>query len=168
MKKLDWITWKTLESELINPDEIEDKLKDIYKEYNSYMNPVVYETVKYEIDNGGLHKNAFIINHRSPANEVGNKIISDIEEVKELVDKLIKSVKEDAIEQRKIEIKILIKKIEEKIEKDKKLIENSKEAQKKYTDTSLYEASNSIQGVINITQERIDLLTKKIERLSSL
>ena len=167
MKKIDWITWKTEESELINPNEIVDKLTDIYQDYNSYMNPVVYEGIKYETINGGLNKEALIIDNRSPATEVANKIMSDIEEVKQLIDSLINSVKEDAIEQRKIEINYLIKKIEEKIEQDKKLIKKSKEAQLKYIDTSLSETSESIQVVIDITQERINMLTKKIESLTS-
>ena len=131
------------------------------------MNPVVYEGIKYETINGGLNKEALIIDNRSPATEVANKIMSDIEEVKQLIDSLINSVKEDAIEQRKIEINYLIKKIEEKIEQDKKLIKKSKEAQLKYIDTSLSETSESIQVVIDITQERINMLTKKIESLTS-
>lgn len=166
MEKYDWITWKTEEAELINPEEIEKNLKDIYKNYNSYMNPVIYENIKFEINKGGLNKEALIIDNRSPATEVANKIISDIEEVKDLINKLIESVKNDALEQRKIETKLLISRIEEKIEKDKKLIENSKNAQLKYIDTSLSEASNSIQVVIEITKKRIDLLTKKIESLT--
>ena len=168
MKKIDWITWKTEESELINPNEIVDKLTDIFKDYNSYMNPVVYEGIKYETINGGLNKEALIIDNRSPATEVANKIMSDIEEVKELINSLINSVKEDAIEQRKIETKYLILQIEEKIEQDKELIKNSKEAQLKYVNTSLSDTSESIQVVIDITQERINLLAKKIERLISI
>ena len=135
MKNLQWITWETEERELINPKEIENKLKEIYQDYNSYMNPVVYEGIKYETNLGGLNKEALIIDNRSPATEVANKIMSDIEEVKDLIDSLIENVRLDAIEQRKIEEKYLVSKIEEKIAKDKKLIENSKIAQLKYIDT---------------------------------
>lgn len=166
MGNLEWITWKTEEDELINPVAIVNKLKEIYTDYNSYMNPVVYEGIKHEIDKGGLNKEAFTIDGRSPATDVANKIISDIEEVKDLINSFIEKVEEDAIIQRKMEIKKLISKIEEKIQKDKKLIENSKNAQLKYNETSLSEASNSIQVVIEITQKRIDFLTKKIERLT--
>ena len=92
MKNLQWITWETEERELINPKEIENKLKEIYQDYNSYMNPVVYEGIKYETNLGGLNKEALIIDNRSPATEVANKIMSDIEEVKDLIDSLIEKL----------------------------------------------------------------------------
>ena len=166
MIRLDWITWKTEESELINPEEIVEKLKVRFQDYNSYMNPVVNESIKHEVENGGLNKNAFIINDRSPANEVANKIMSDIQEVKDMTNALIESVRLEAQEQRKREINQLILKIEEKIEKDKKLIENSKDVQQKYLQSSLEETSENIQTIIEITRKRINLLTRKLESLN--
>ena len=50
MIRLDWITWKTEESELINPEEIVEKLKVRFQDYNSYMNPVVNESRKWWIE----------------------------------------------------------------------------------------------------------------------
>lgn len=166
MIRLDWITWKTEESELINPEEIVEKLKVRFQDYNSYMNPVVNESIKHEVENGGLNKNAFIINDRSPANEVANKIMSDIQEVKDMTNALIESVRLEAQEQRKREVNQLILKIEEKIEKDKKLIENSKDVQQKYLQSSLEETSENIQTIIQITRKRINLLTRKLESLN--
>ena len=166
MIRLDWITWKTEESELINPEEIVEKLKVRFQDYNSYMNPVVNESIKHEVENGGLNKNAFIINDRGPANEVANKIMSDIQEVKDMTNALIESVRLEAQEQRKREVNQLILKIEEKIEKDKKLIENSKDVQQKYLQSSLEETSENIQTIIEITRKRINLLTRKLESLN--
>lgn len=166
MIRLDWITWKTEESELINPEEIVEKLKVRFQDYNSYMNPVVNESIKHEVENGGLNKNAFIINDRSPANEVANKIMSDIQEVKDMTNALIESVRLEAQEQRKREVNQLILKIEEKIEKDKKLIENSKDVQQKYLQSSLEKTSENIQTIIEITRKRINLLTRKLESLN--
>lgn len=166
MKNLEWITWKTEESELINPQEIVEKLNALYQDYNSYMNPVVYEGIKHEKANGGLNKEAFIIDNKSPATEVANKIMSDIDEIKDMINNLIESARLDAEEQRKLELRLLIQKIEEKIEKDKRLIENSKGAQLKYQGTELSETSDSIQVVINVAKKRIELLTKKLESLS--
>ena len=93
MKKLEWITWKTEESELINPEELVEKLKERFQDYNAYMNPVVNESLKYEVAQGGLNKEAFVMNGRSPATEVANKIMSDIVEVKEMTEALIESIK---------------------------------------------------------------------------
>ena len=119
-----------------------------------------------KVENGGLNKNAFIINDRSPANEVANKIMSDIQEVKDMTNALIESVRLEAQEQRKREVNQLILKIEEKIEKDKKLIENSKDVQQKYLQSSLEETSENIQTIIEITRKRINLLTRKLESLN--
>ncbi len=166
MKRLEWITWKTEESELINPNELVEKLKERFQDYNSYMNPVVNENLKYEVANGGLNKDAFVLDGRSPATEVANKIMSDINEVKDMTEALIESIRLDALEQRKREVHQLVLKIEEKIEKDKRLIENSKEAQQKYIQSSLSATSDSIQTIIDITQRRINLLTKKLESLN--
>ena len=55
MNKLDWITWKTEESELINPNEIVENLMDKFQDYNSYMNPVINESIKYEVNKGGFN-----------------------------------------------------------------------------------------------------------------
>lgn len=166
MIRLDWITWKTEESELINPNEIIETLKDKFQSYNSYMNPVVNENIKYEVDNGGLNKEAFKIDDRSPATAVANKIMSDIQEVKDMTETLIENVRIEAEEQRKRELNQLILKIEEKIEKDKRLIENSKDVQQKYLQQDLTDTSNSIQTIIDITQNRINYLTMKLERLN--
>ena len=124
MKRLEWITWKTEETELINPDELVEKLKERFQDYNSYMNPVVNEN-------------------------------------------LIETIRLDALEQRKREVHQLVLKIEEKIEKDKRLIENSKEAQQKYIQSSLSETSDNMQTVIDLTQKRINLLTKKLESITN-
>ena len=48
MSKVDWITWKTDSKEIINPEKLTDKINDIYTDFNSYMNPVIYENIKYE------------------------------------------------------------------------------------------------------------------------
>ncbi len=166
MNKLDWITWKTEESEIINPEQTVETLKEKFLSYNSYMNPVVNETIKHEVLHGGLNKEVFTINGKSPATEVGNKILSDIQEVKDMTIALIENIRMDAESQRKIEKQQLILKIEEKIEKDKKLIKNSQEAQLKYKETPLSDTSESIQTIIDLTQKRIRQLEEKIERLN--
>ena len=82
--------------------------------------------------------------------------MSDIQEVKDMTNALIESVRLEAQEQRKREVNQLILKIEEKIEKDKKLIENSKDVQQKYLQSSLEETSENIQTIIEITRKRIN------------
>ena len=129
------------ESMIFNPAGMAfmDKTVDLSASVSGVISDVsaVHEGIKYETNLGGLNKETLIIDNRSPATEVANKIMSDIEEVKDLIDSLIENVRLDAVEQRKIEEKYLS------------------------------EASESIQVVIEITQKRIDALTKKLESITN-
>ena len=69
MSKVDWITWKTDVTDIITPEKVIDSVTDSYNEFNSYMNPVIYENIKYEIINGGLDKSSINILGHSPANK---------------------------------------------------------------------------------------------------
>ena len=65
MSKVDWITWKTDVTDIINPEKVIDSVTDSYNEFNSYMNPVIYENLKYEVINGGLDKSSINIHYPS-------------------------------------------------------------------------------------------------------
>ena len=56
MSKVDWITWKTNPKEIINPNIIDDNIQDSFNNYNEYMNPLIYDQIKHEIDKGILGK----------------------------------------------------------------------------------------------------------------
>ena len=115
MAKVDWITWKTYPSELINPHMILNKMDELFGEYNTYMHPIVYETIKSEILNGGLSPLAFQISGESPSNELANQIMKKIEDIENTYYELYNVVNMISIEQKNIEKRQLIDAIDEKI-----------------------------------------------------
>ena len=121
MSKVDWITWKTDSKEIINPDKLTDKINDIYTDFNSYMNPVIYENIKYETINGRLNKSSINIMGATPANEMAINILNNIDEIKSTLENIKLQVENSSSEQKKIEKNQLITAIEDKIAEEKKL-----------------------------------------------
>lgn len=119
MSKVDWITWKTDSNEIINPDKLTDKINDLYTDFNSYMNPVIYENIKYETINGGLDKASINIMGLTPANEMAINILNNIDDIKSTLENIKLQVENSASEQKEIEKNQLINAIEEKIEEEK-------------------------------------------------
>lgn len=121
MSKVDWITWKTDSKEIINPEKLTDKINDMYTDFNSYMNPVIYENIKYETINGGLDKSSINITGATPANEMAINILNNIDEIKSTLENIKLQVENSASEQKKIEKNQLVTAIEDKIAEEKKL-----------------------------------------------
>ena len=121
MSKVDWITWKTDSKEIINPDKLTDKINDIYTDFNSYMNPVIYENIKYETINGGLDKSSINIMGATPANEMAINILNNIDEIKSTLENIKLQVENSSSEHKKIEKNQLITAIEDKIAEEKEL-----------------------------------------------
>lgn len=119
MSKVDWITWKTDSNEIINPDKLTDKINDLYTDFNSYMNPVIYENIKYETINGGLDKASINIMGVTPANEMAINILNNIDDIKSTLENIKLQVENSSSEQKEIEKNQLINAIEEKIEEEK-------------------------------------------------
>ena len=128
MSKVDWITWKTDSKEIINPEKLTDKINDIYTDFNSYMNPVIYENIKYETINGGLDKSSINIMGATPANEMAINILNNIDEIKSTLENIKLQVENSSSEQKKIEKNQLITAIEDKIAEEKKISIKSLEA----------------------------------------
>ena len=79
MAKVDWITWKTSSKEIINPNIIVENIQNSYSEYNEYMNPLVYDQIKNELDNGILAKDKLSITGNTPLNKIACDIINKID-----------------------------------------------------------------------------------------
>ena len=166
MSKVDWITWKTNPSEIINPQEIVDKIDKLYENYNTYMNPIVYENLKMEILNGGLSQDSFSINGRSPSNEIAIDILKRIENIKKMSEYLRNSIMNFSLEQKNIEKQQLLKAIHEKIQNEKAIIQRIQSNQYIQDDISYVNTNN--QDMIEITTDRIQKLEQKMEYVQSL
>jgi hypothetical protein len=133
MAKVDWITWKTYPSEIINPQMIVDKLEGLFENYNTYMNPIVYETMKAEILNGGLSPFAFQISGQSPSNELAIQIIKKIEDIKNTYYELNTVVNAITTEQKEIEKRQLVDAIDEKINSERNVQNETKDEEMIHT-----------------------------------
>ena len=125
MAKVDWITWKTDPKDIIDPKRIEEQIDGYYQNFNSYINPVVYEGIKHEVLNGGLDKASLNIIGYSPANESAINILNDIDEIKSIIENIKRDVIISAEEQRQIEKLQLIEAIKNKIIQEEELKDNS-------------------------------------------
>lgn len=121
MSKVDWITWKTDVTDIINPEKVIDSVTDSYNEFNSYMNPVIYENLKYEVINGGLDKSSINILGHSPANEIALNILNNIDEIKSIIENLKLQIENATEEQKKIEKDQLVNALDKKIEDEKQI-----------------------------------------------
>ncbi len=166
MSKVDWITWKTSPNEIINPQEINDTIDRLFENYNTYMNPIVYENLKMEILKGGLSQDAFCVNGRSPSNEMAIDILKKIEEIKKTIVKLQQSILEVSLEQKNIEKQQLLMAIQEKIQSEKSLINRIQS--NRSIQSNISQMGSSSQDIIDIANDRIHKLEQKKEYVQSL
>ena len=166
MSNIDWITWKTNPKELLNVESIEDKLIECFQEYNTYMNPVVYEQIKHEVYFGGLDKETLSIMGITPANEMGIDILNCIDEIKTIYNNLKEKILEQAKEQRDNEKQQLIKKIEEKISIEKSLL--NKIITSKAIKGELIDLGENPEEIVEIINNRISKLNERLEIAKSI
>jgi len=157
MAKVDWITWKTDPKDIINPKRIEEQIDGYYQNFNSYINPVVYEGIKHEVLNGGLDKASLNIIGYSPANESAINILNDIDEIKSIIENVKRDVIISAEEQRQIEKLQLIEAIKNKIIQEEEL----KEA-------SIRKEPNRTVEIAELFKERIKRLEERLTIAKSL
>lgn len=161
MSKVDWINWKTDSKEIINPKEVSDKIMDCFKNYNTYMNPVVYEQIKYEINKGGLSKEAYNMMGTSPTNEIAIDIINKIDEIKQVMLNLEDEVASLAEEQKKIEKEQLIFEIKKKLSKEEKVLENV--IKNEEIKNHIIEMGEQPEDIIHIIKDRINKLNERLQ-----
>lgn len=166
MSKVDWITWKTNPEEIIDPKKVLSQIQDSYQKYNSYMNPLVYEQVKYEINKGGLGKDSLEIMGIAPANEMAISIINKIDEIKKIFDNLQEEIIDSVTEQKSIEKNQLIEAIEEKKSKEEELLKSVINDEK--VRAHITSIGGTIEDVIYLLNYRINKLNERLEIAKSL
>ena len=166
MSKVDWITWKTNPKEIINPNIIEDNINNNFQNYNTYMNPVVYEQIKHEINSGILGKDKMISMYDAPVNEISLEILSKIDEIKTVIDNLIVNVKKSTEEQKQIEKQQLVDEIETKIKKEQKTLNSVKVNEN--MQNKIINMGGNPNDVVYIIEDRINKLKERLETARSL
>ena len=168
MAKVDWITWKTDISEIINPDKILENLNDLFNDYNCYMNSVVYEELNHEVTVGGLDKYSLNIVGTSPANETALNILNRIDDIKTTIENLKNKVYNSAVEQKNIEKQQLINCIEEKILEEEKILSNTVSLRERISTNTEIVDINTVNDIIEITNEKINKLKERLELAKSI
>ena len=166
MAKVDWINWKTDTKEIICPGKLEDKINETFLNYNTYMNPVIYEEIKYETNRGGLSKDALNVMGDSPANDIATDILNKIDEIKQVMNELKKDVVNTAEEQKQIEKDQLIFEIEKKLKREEKVKENAINSED--FKSQILEMGEKPEAIISIVNDRIEKLKERLEIAKSL
>ena len=166
MAKVDWITWKTDPKELLNVEDMENKLNECFQDYNTYMNPVVYEQIKHEVNFGGLDKESLCIMGNSPANEMGNDILNCIDEIKTIYNSLKEKIIEQTKNQRESEKKQLIAALEEKIKSEEQLLNKTITSEGQKDNAEFIEKSP--EEIVEIIKDRIVKLNERLEIAKSI
>ena len=166
MAKVDWITWKTDPKELLNVEDMENKLNECFQDYNTYMNPVVYEQIKHEVNFGGLDKESLCIMGNSPANEMGNDILNCIDEIKTIYNSLKEKIIEQTKNQRESEKKQLIAVLEEKIKSEEQLLNKTITSEGQKDNAEFIEKSP--EEIVEIIKDRIVKLNERLEIAKSI
>ena len=166
MSNIDWITWKTNPKELLNVESIEDKLIECFQEYNTYMNPVVYEQIKHEVYFGGLDKESLSIMGITPANEMGIDILNCIDEIKTIYNSLKEKIIEQTKNQRESEKKQLIAALEEKIKSEEQLLNKTITSEGQKDNAEFIEKSP--EEIVEIIKDRIVKLNERLEIAKSI
>ena len=168
MAKTDWITWKTNTNEIINPDTVMVRIKDILTNYKNYMNNVVVSEIRNEIVKGGLSQNSLNILGTSPAYEEAKNITVSIDQVNEEIDQFINKVNNLLIEQKKIEKQELIDAITNKLLEEESKLTNTLNLKAKLSDNNNVISIDDVNEVIEITSERIKRLKERLDLAKAL
>ena len=168
MSKVDWITWKTNVEEIINPSEELQIIKEKVLAYINQLETHVTEELNRELTKGGLEKDTFDIMGISPANDTAKKIVNVIDNMKQNLNTFIVDITKQLDEQKQIEKEQLINAIEEKINEEKKKLENTQILQSKLINNNQIVSNEDVNEIISVTKERINMLIRRLNVAKSL
>ena len=160
MAKVDWITWKTDPSEIINPKLVNEKIDELFLNYDNYMKPSIYDEIKKEIIEGGLSEGAYSIADSNPINTLAVDILGKIDDIESTVEKIKNSITNTLIEQKESEKEQLISAVREKIlieEELKRRIETNENVR-----TNIMALGNDPDDIIDIINDRLNRLNSKL------
>lgn len=167
MPKVDWITWKTDTKEIINPQAILEEIDEKILEYHNYINSRIIESITSEVEKGGLNKENLRINGISPAQSQAQKILQNLNDIDNEIEKLKRKIKNSIEEQKRIEKEQLITEIESKISEEEKIRNNTVSFNEKLQVNNNIMDKDTIQDIIDIADERIKELKSRLEQAKS-
>lgn len=163
MAAVDWINWKTEPKEIMNPDLVSEKANEIFRDYYVYMNSVVRENIKFEINRGGLDQNSLNLLGENPAYEKAKMIINHIDQVKEKIEVLKKEIVQSAEEQKRLEKEQLINCIENKLKEEELKKQNTISLKNRLPENNTYITKEEVEEIIDSTEDRIKRLQERLD-----
>ena len=154
--------WKTNPKEIISPQRVEDSVMEIYQDFNTVVNPIIYEQIKHEMTSGGLSQTAFTVSGESVANKKAREILKLIDKIKEEMEALKKGIVDSSKEQKEIEKKQLIEALNEKIEIEKVYLESIPNSELNYS------TGNSKKELEAVAKDRLKKLQERLDRVKAL
>ena len=167
MAKVDWITWKTNKEEIINPNSIQDKINDRVDD-NSLINNRIKDIITSEIYRGGLDCSSLSIMGTSPANEKAMKIINNIDDIQNILERLKDNIYTSTEEQKKIEKEELIESIQNKLLEEEKILNNKISIREKLDNINTLISQKELDSIIESSNDRINKLKERLDAAKSL
>ena len=157
MSKVDWITWNTDPKEILNPNEIVEKITMGYQDYNNFVTSRITENLKKEMETGGLNRISLNVYGNSPAYEKTTNILNHMNEITILFDSFKKRLKTS------LEKSQLIQAIEEKISEEKKKLDNTELLKNRVSTSNQSISLEQVEEIIQGCRDRIERLQEKLE-----
>ena len=167
MAKVDWITWKTNKDEIIDPTSILNKVNDEIDD-NIIIHNKIKDIITSEIYRGGLDCTSLNIMGASPANEKANKIISNINDIQNVLEILKTNIYTSTQEQKKIEKQELIDAIEAKLLEEEKILNNKLAIREKLDSINTLISQKELDSIIASSNDRINKLKERLDMAKSL
>ena len=167
MAKVDWITWKTNKDEIINPNNLIDKIDEKILD-NILINNKIKDILTSEVYRGGLDSASLQIMGTSPANEKANKIINNINDIEIIVNRLKNNIYKSTQNQKKIEKDELIESIEAKLLEEEKILNNKIQIREKLDSINTLISQKELDSIIESSNDRIKKLKERLDIAKSL
>ena len=167
MAKVDWITWKTNKDEIINPNAILNKVNDRVDD-NNLINNRIKDILTSEVYRGGLDCNSLSIMGTSPANEKAKKIINNINDMQNIMDRIKENIYTSTQEQKKIEKEELIESIQTKLLEEEKILNNKLSIREKLDSINTLLSKRELDSIIESSNDRINKLKERLDSAKSL
>ena len=167
MAKVDWITWKTNKEEIINPTSILNRVNDEI-EVNILINNRIKDIITSEIYRGGLDCSSLNIMGTSPANEKANKILNNINDMQNILERLKTNIYKSTQEQKKTEKQELIDALEAKLLEEEKILNNKLAIREKLDSINTLISQKELDSIITSSNDRINKLKERLDMAKSL
>ena len=167
MAKVDWITWKTEPKELINLEKVEASLINKLLELNNITNGIS-DTIKVEIEKGGLSKESLTLKNESPNNVMANKILKELDNIRTMSDKLSNKIRNQVASQKELEKEQLITVIEEKIDEQEKILQNTMSLRDRISTSNNVVNIDDVNSIITATNEKITMLKERLNKAKAI